>query len=72
MKMYVAKVAPPSPSDQPGRPYVRTRVIKVVEGFDVMSGKSPESARGILKFGLHLQADWCRSKWEPFWRSGRS
>lgn len=54
MKIYIAKVAPTLPSDQLGRTYVRTRVINVAEGFDVMSGNSPGSARGILKFGFHL------------------
>lgn len=43
VKIYIAKVAPTSPSDQPGRAYVRTRVTKVAEGFDVMSGNSSES-----------------------------
>ena len=35
VKIYVAKLAPTLPSDQQGRTYVGTRVMKVAEGFDV-------------------------------------
>lgn len=45
VKIYIAKFAPALPSDQQGRTYVRTRVMKVAEGFDVWSSNSPESAR---------------------------